>query len=79
MRLFSGRDDPNGRDEQYERMYILLLNASPTKVEIAAYEVGAPEKSVPIEHAIDELARLVAERNPDFYEFNDGQLVTVTN
>ena len=28
FRLFAGREDPGGRDEQYERLYLVLLDAS---------------------------------------------------
>lgn len=79
MRLFTGRDDPAGRDEQYEGMYLLLLDASPSNVAIKAYEVDNPEVEIPFEKIMDFLVRLVATRNPDFYEFVDGNLVTVTN
>ena len=77
IRLFTGRDDPAGRDEQYEKMYLLLLVASPSNVEVKAYEVGHPETEVPMAQILDNLVGLVAERNPDFYEFVDGNLVPV--
>ena len=79
MRLFTGRDDPAGRDEQYERMYLLLLDASPSEVTVSAFEVGNPTTSIPLEKIIDELVKLVAERNPDFYEFVAGQLGNVAS
>jgi len=77
LRLFDGRDDPAGRDEQYERLYIVLLNATPFNASWEAYRVGSPEEPVPMEAAIDGLIELVAERNPDFYECFDGELRTV--
>jgi hypothetical protein len=76
-RLFTGRDDPAGRDEQYEKMYLLLLDASPSNVDVKAYEVGHPETEIPMAQILDDLIGLVAERNPDFYEFVDGHLVPV--
>ena len=76
MRLFTGRDDPAGRDEQYERMYLLLLDASPSNVNVKAYEVGRPDADVSLERILDELLNLIAERNPDFYEFVDGNIVS---
>ena len=79
MQLFTGRDDPAGRDEQYERMYLVLLDASPSNVSIQAYEVGKPQKEFPLEEIIDGLVELTAKRNPDFYEFIDGKLVVVPN
>ena len=79
MRLFTGRDDPAGRDEQYEGMYLLLLDASPSNVTIRAFEVGDSETEVPMERIVDFLVILVAKRNPDFYDFVDGNLVVATN
>ena len=75
MKLFSGRDDPAGRDEQYERMYVLLLDAAPGQVTVRATEVGRPDTPVPLAAAFDTLVELVAERNPDFYEALDGRIV----
>lgn len=77
LRLFTGRADPAGRDEQYERFYVLLVEASPEAATIDAFEVGRPDQAVPLEEVLDDLLTLVAERNPDFYEFEDGRLVKV--
>lgn len=74
LRLFAGRDDPAGRDEQYERLYILLLDASSTHANLQAFLVGEPDKPVPITQALDELLEVTAIRNPDFYEYRDGEL-----
>lgn len=79
LRLFNGRGDPAGRDEQYEGMYITLLSASPTDATISAYEAGKPNVEISFEKIINFLVDLVATRNPDFYEFVDGDLITVTN
>lgn len=79
MQLFTGRDDPAGRDEQYEGMYLLLLNASPPNTEIRAYEAGDSQTEIPLSDIIDRLVSLIAKRNPDFYEFSDGNLAVVTN
>jgi hypothetical protein len=75
LRLFTGRTDPAGRDEQYERFYLLLVEATPTASELRAYEVGKPETPVPLDEIISELLNLVAERNPDFYEYENGRLI----
>ena len=76
FRLFTGRDDPGGREEQYERLYILLLDAGASQVEIEAYRVGEPKMPVPMEEVVNELVDLVALRNPDFYESDGGRLVS---
>ena len=74
LRLFTGRNDPAGRDEQFERFYIILVEASPTAAEIKAYEVGDSTTPVPMETIIEELLKITAERNPDFYEFENGKI-----
>lgn len=78
LRLFDGRDDPAGRDEQYERLYIVLLDASPFAATWQTYRVGEPETVVPMVDAFDDLINLVAERNPDFYDCVEGNLTKVT-
>ncbi|RQR63448.1 hypothetical protein DIE19_10225 [Burkholderia sp. Bp9126] len=75
LQLFTGRSDPAGREEQFEKFYVLLLEASPASVDIRAFEVGKPDAPVSLEVVLDDLLRLVAQRNPDFYEFVDGKLV----
>ncbi len=76
-RLFTGRNDPAGRDEQFERFYILLVTASPDDANVIAYEVGKPDQPILLDQIFEELLSLVAERNPDFYEFELGRLIPV--
>ncbi len=71
FRLFSGRMDPAGREEQFERFYIGLVDANPFSPRIEAYEAGSSE-STPFEAIFDDIVALIAERNPDFYEA-DGE------
>jgi hypothetical protein len=78
LKLFTGRNDPAGRDEQFERFYLLLLDASPAAVSIRAFEVGKPTDQVPLERVITDLLTLTAERNPDFYELDGNRLRPVT-
>ena len=78
LQLFTDRPDPAGRDEQFERFYLLLVDASPTRVRIDAYRVGKSDKTVPLNDILDDLLQLVAQRNPDFYEFVDGSLQRAT-
>lgn len=68
FRLFTGRDDPAGRDEQYERLYVMLLDANPFQPAYKTYAVGDSENPVELADAVDELIALVATRNSDFYE-----------
>ncbi len=74
LRLFDGRDDPAGRDEQYERLYLVLLDATPFAASWSIYRVGHPDQTVELSDAFDGLMEQVAERNPDFYECVDGEL-----
>jgi len=75
LRLFTGRDDPAGRDEQFERFYVVLLDATPASVELRAFEVGRPDDPVSMAQVLQDLLSLTAERNPDFYEYDDGRLI----
>lgn len=77
LKLFTGRRDPHDRDEQFERFYLILVEASPGASNIRAFGVGDPETEIPFNQLLDDLIELVAERNPDFYEFDDvdGRLV----
>ena len=78
LQLFTNRDDPAGREEQFERFYLLLLDASPKVVSIAAYRVGEPTKAVALNDLVNDLLQLVAKRNSDFYEFEKDSLKRAT-
>ena len=77
LQLFTGRQDPGGRDEQYERLYVVLLDASASHARLDTYLVGHPKRPIPVKETLDELLSLTAMRNPDFYEYKDGILVPV--
>lgn len=74
LRLFTGRDDPGGRDEQYERLYIVLLDASSSHANFRVFLVGEPNKQVALSEALDDLLQVTAIRNPDFYDYANGEL-----
>lgn len=74
LKLFTGRSDPAGRDEQYERMYVVLLDANTFKPNYRAYAVGDPKNVRTLESIFDELITIVADRNPDFYQADKGVL-----
>ncbi len=57
--------------------YLFLLDASPEKATVQAFEVRHPEHPIELEKLFDRLITLVAERNPDFYEVVDGKLVAL--
>lgn len=75
LRLFTGRTDPAGRDEQYERMYIGLLDVANEQYGIRIYGVGNAEEIVELDTVFDGMLQILAERNPDFYEYEDGKLL----
>lgn len=73
FRLFTGRDDPAGRDEQLERLYIVLFEPDPLSVEV--FLAGKPEDPVDLSTVLDEILEITAERNPDFYKAYEGKLI----
>lgn len=78
LRLFTGRDDPAGRDEQYESLYLMLLDSNQFTPSVKTYAVGDPTNAVSLSNVFDELVSLIATRNPDFYEVGStGSLVRV--
>ena len=78
MKLFAGRDDPAGRDEQFEGMYVTLLDSSPDNIVVRTTEVGCPDAPVPLAKVFDDLVTQVAERNPDFYQAVDGRIAAAS-
>ena len=78
LQLFTGREDPGGREEQYERLYLVLLDASSSHARFCTYLVGDPNNSIPMTQVLDELLSVTAIRNSDFYEFKDGMLTSVS-
>ena len=74
LKLFTGRSDPAGREEQYERLYLVLLDANPFKPSYQCYGVGDSTNERSMESVFEELVTLIAERNPDFYQANKGVL-----
>lgn len=71
LRLFTGRTDPAGREEQFERLYLLLLDADPSSPAITCYSVADASTPVDLDAAMDELIGLLGERNFDLYEADD--------
>lgn len=71
LKLFTGRGDPGDREEQYERLYVALVDADPAGSTATCYPIGQPETPV----LFDDALTLVADRNPDFYDVRGGQIV----
>lgn len=74
FRLFTGRSDPAGRDEQFERLYIVLHGSGPDGPTARFYEAGDPNQSVALDTIFEKLIDLVGERNADLYEAADGSI-----
>ena len=72
LRLFTGRHDPAGRDEQFERLYLVLVDANAPRPVFECYHVSDAKAAVALADVMDELVGLVAERNFDFYEADGG-------
>ena len=70
LRLFTGRTDPAGREEQFERLYLLLVDANPFNPTLTCYEVNDSTTPVSIDDALTDLVALIGERNFDLYEAN---------
>lgn len=78
LRLFTGRSDPAGRDEQFERLYLLLVDANPFTPAYTVREVGRPDTEIDLDSALTQVVDLVAERNFDFYESIKGNIVKLS-
>ncbi|WP_228452401.1 hypothetical protein [Rathayibacter toxicus] len=72
LRLFTRRPDPSGREEQFERFYLILLDANSFAPSIRAFEVHDGETEVNLDSALDEMIELIGERNFDLYDGTDG-------
>lgn len=75
LRLFTRRPDPAGREEQFERLYLLLVDSNPFQPQVTGYEVHDSQTPVSLNEALDDIVNLIAERNFDLYEApGDGQI-----
>lgn len=77
LKIFTGRTDPTGRDEQFEKLYLVLVDASASTGRLRAFEVGNFADPLSLDAIFAEITRMLAERNSDFYESLDGRLVKV--
>ena len=68
LRLFTRRPDPTGREEQFERLYLLLVDSNAFQPKVTCYEVNDPNTPLDLEKVFDEVVGLTAERNFDLYE-----------
>lgn len=76
LRLFTRRPDPAGREEQFERLYLLLVDSNPFQPIIRAYEVNDMGTQIPLSDALDDLVSLLGERNFDLYDGTGGSITS---
>jgi hypothetical protein len=74
LRLFTGRLDPAGRDEQFERLCLVLVDANPFQPTWECYQVSNAAARLALTDVLDDLVTLVGERNFDFYETSGGSV-----
>lgn len=74
LRLFTGRQDPSGRDEQYERLLLFSVDANPAAPHYECYSVDDPAAPIDLDQALNDVVQLIAERNFDTYEAVAGAL-----
>lgn len=77
LRLFTRRPDPSGREEQYERLYLLLIDSNQFQPTIRAFEVNDESHQVNLEHAFSDIVELLGERNFDLYDGTNGIVTRV--
>ena len=73
-RLFTGRNDPIGREEQFERFYFALVDTNQFTPDIRLFSADNEHAEVEPDSIIDGMVDLVAERNFDLYEKFEGRL-----
>lgn len=77
LRLFSGRADPAGREEQYEKLYVGLASASSSTPTIAFAEAGDPDHILDLDQLIDATLEIVVERNADSYSYLNKRILPI--
>jgi len=75
LKLFTGRNDPAGRDEQFERLYLATFDAANLSGPFQFFAVGDPTIRISTVTMTTELLDLVAIRNSDLYSLIDNRLI----
>ncbi len=73
FKLFTGRLDPAGRDEQFEKLFIATFDCK-SEHPFCFYEVGFPDVQTDVTEVITQLLQIVETRNDDLYELKSYQL-----
>ena len=77
FKLFTGRQGVDRPEEQFERLYLVLHDANRFSPSAHVFAAGNPARETDLDAAFDDIVALIAERNPDFYDYVDGKLTTV--
>lgn len=77
LALFDNRPDPQGRDEQFEHLYVATLNAGRQSATVDFHRVSQPEHALTLDTVLETTLQTVAMRNPDFYAYDGDRLVRV--
>ncbi len=78
FRLFTRRPpDPSGREEQFERLYVLLVDTTLTPPTVRAWEANNPDVEIDLDSALADFIELVGERNFDLYDGTDGRVTKI--
>ena len=79
LQLFTGREDPLGREEQYEKLYIELVNADPSGSSLNLDEAGDVANVVSFEDVVAAAIDLVTLRNPDEFVAREQKLYKISS
>ncbi|WP_349826806.1 hypothetical protein [Brevibacterium litoralis] len=74
FRLFTRRQDPSGREEQYERFFVILVDSEVSPPALTAYEVNDRGTPIDLDEAVDDVLELIGERNFDLYDGTEGTI-----
>jgi hypothetical protein len=75
FKLFTGRNDIEGNEEQYEGLFIALHNSNQFAPSMQFFEAGDPENPLTASEVFDRLVSFVAARNADLYSYKSGKIV----
>ena len=70
LRAFTGRSAPSAPEEQFERLYIMLVGANRFQSTFECYAADSPARTISLDDAFGDLVSAVLERNFDAYEPN---------
>lgn len=72
LKVFDRRSGHRNEESKFERLVIGLYGAQPARYKL--YQVGDFSKPIPLASYLEDLLRVVAERNPEDFAFHRGRL-----